>query len=64
MAQNTNDEFETAQITFEIADLAAQLRAKRGGKLPDALTIATALKKGAKTIYSQDQELQRFEKGQ
>jgi len=58
----THDGFEIAQVTFEIADLAAQLRAKRGGKLPDALIIATALEKGAKNIYSQDQELQRFEK--
>jgi len=58
----THDGFEIVQVTFEIADLAAQLRAKRGGKLPDALIIATALKKGAKTIYSQDQELQRFKK--
>jgi len=58
----TRDGFEIAQVTLEIADLSAQLRAKRGGKLPDALIIAAALKKGAKTIYSQDQELQRFKK--
>lgn len=56
----THDGFEIAQVTFEIADLAAQLRAKKGGKLPDALIVATAIKKGAETIYSQDQELQRY----
>jgi predicted nucleic acid-binding protein len=49
-------------VTFEIADLAANLRAKRGGKLPDALIIATAINQSANLIYSQDKDLQRFNK--
>jgi len=56
----THDGFEVAQLTFEIADLAAQLKAKRGGKLPDALIVATAIKEGAQAIYSQDEDLMRF----
>lgn len=47
-------------VTFEIADLAANLRAKRGGKLPDALIVATALNQKAESVYSQDKDLQRF----
>jgi predicted nucleic acid-binding protein len=49
-------------VTFEIADLAANLRAKRGGRLPDALVVATALNQTADCIYSQDKDLQRFSK--
>jgi len=52
--------FEIVPVTFEIADLAASLRAKRGGKLPDALIIATAIDQAANFIYSQDEDLQRF----
>jgi len=52
--------FEIVPITFEIADLAASLRAKRGGKLPDALIVATAIDQAANFIYSQDEDLQRF----
>jgi len=52
--------FKIAPVTFEIADLAAQLRAKRGGKLPDALIVATALNQGANVVYSQDRDLHRF----
>lgn len=47
-------------VTFEIADLAANLRAKRGGRLPDALIVATALNQEANCIYSQDKDLQRY----
>lgn len=47
-------------VTFEIADLAANLRAKRGGKLPDALIVATALNQKAESVYSQDKNLQCF----
>jgi predicted nucleic acid-binding protein len=47
-------------VTFEIADLAANLRAKRGGGLPDALIVATALNQEANCIYSQDKDLQRY----
>ena len=32
----THNSFEIVPLTFKIADLAASLRAKRGGKLPDA----------------------------
>jgi len=52
--------FKIIPVTFEIADLAANLRAKRGGKLPDALIVATAINQGAAVIYSQDRDLQRF----
>jgi predicted nucleic acid-binding protein len=54
--------FKIVPVTFEIADLAAQLHAKRGGKLPDALIVATALVQGADVLYSQDRDLQRFSK--
>lgn len=49
-------------VSFEIADLAAGLRAKRGGKLPDALIVATAIDQKADIVYSQDKDLQRFNK--
>jgi predicted nucleic acid-binding protein len=52
--------FKIASVTFEIADLAAEIRAKRGGNLPDALIVATALNQGANVVYSQDKDLQRF----
>ena len=52
--------FKITPVTFEIADLAAQLRAKRGGKLPDALIAATALNQQANVLYSQDKDLQRY----
>jgi len=52
--------FEIVPVTLEIADLAASLRAKRGGKLPDALIVATAIDQAANFIYSQDEDLQRF----
>ncbi len=54
--------FKIAPLTFEIADLAANLRAKRGGKLPDAIIIATAIDQGASIVYSQDRDFQRFAK--
>lgn len=56
----TCDGFEITPVTFEIADLAANLRAKRGGKLPDALIVATAINRTADRIYSQDEDLFRF----
>jgi predicted nucleic acid-binding protein len=52
--------FKIAPLTFEAADLAAQLRAKSGGKLPDALIMATAISQGASVLYSQDKDLQRY----
>jgi predicted nucleic acid-binding protein len=54
--------FKMVPVTFEIADLAANLRAKRGGRLPDALIVATALNQTANLVYSQDKDLQRFNK--
>jgi predicted nucleic acid-binding protein len=44
-------------VTFEIADLAANLKANRGGKLPDTLIVATAIKQKAEIVYSQDKDL-------
>ena len=58
----TLNSFKIVPVTFEIADLAANLRAKRGGRLPDALVVATALNQTADYIYSQDKDLQRFNK--
>lgn len=52
--------FEIVRVNFKIADLAASLRAKRGGRLPDALIVATAIDQAADFIYSQDEDLQRF----
>ncbi|MGD6850927.1 MAG: type II toxin-antitoxin system VapC family toxin [Candidatus Bathyarchaeia archaeon] len=60
LADLTLNGFKIVPVTFEIADLAAELRAKRGGKLPDALIIATAVNQGANVVYSQDFGLQRF----
>ena len=58
----TLNSFKIVPVTFEIADLAASLRAKKGGKLPDALIVATALTEKADVIYSQDKDFQRFDK--
>jgi predicted nucleic acid-binding protein len=58
----TLNSFKIVPVTFEIADLAANLRAKRGGRLPDALIVATALNQAANIVYSQDIDLQRFNK--
>lgn len=58
----TLNSFKIIPVTFEIADLAANLRAKIGGRLPDALIVATALNQKASLIYSQDKDLQRFNK--
>jgi predicted nucleic acid-binding protein len=60
LADLTLNGFKIVPVTFEIADLAAELRARRGGKLPDALIIATAVNQGANVVYSQDFGLQRF----
>jgi predicted nucleic acid-binding protein len=45
-----------------MADLAANLCTKRGGKLSDVLIVATAIKQKADTVYSQGKDLQRFNK--
>ncbi len=54
--------FKIIPVTFEIADSAANLRAKRGGRLPDALIAATAINQSASIVYSQDKGFQRFGK--
>jgi predicted nucleic acid-binding protein len=56
----TLNSFKVVPVTFEIADLAASLRAKRGGRLPDALIVATAIDQSASLVYSQDRDLQRY----
>ncbi len=58
----TINAFKIVPVTFEIADLAANLRAKRGGRLPDALIAATALNQAADIVYSQDKDLKRYTK--
>jgi predicted nucleic acid-binding protein len=58
----TLNSFKIVPVTFEIADLAASLRAERGGRSPDALIVATALNQEANVLYSQDRDLQRFNK--
>jgi predicted nucleic acid-binding protein len=58
----TLNSFKITPVTFEIADLAASLRARRGGKLPDALIAATAITEKADVIYSQDKDIKRFNK--
>lgn len=58
----TLNNFKIIPVTFEIADLAANLRAKRGGKLPDALIVATAINQSADIVYSEDRDLQSFKK--
>ena len=52
--------FKIVPVTFEIADLAASLQAKRGGRLPEALIVATAINLSASLVYSQDRDLQRY----
>ena len=59
----TRNGFEIVPVTLPIADLAARLRAKSRGKLPDALIVAIAINKGADLIYSQDKAIQRFGEG-
>jgi hypothetical protein len=58
----TLNNFKIVPVSFEIADLAANLRARRDGRLPDALIVATALNQAADIVYSQDKDLQRFNK--
>ena len=52
--------FKIIPVTFEIADLAANLRAKRGGRLPEALIVATAINQSVSIVYSQDKDFQRY----
>ena len=58
----TQGSFKIVPVTFEIADLAANLRAERGGRLPDAIIAATAINQKADILYSQDKDLQRYSK--
>ena len=58
----TQGNFKIVPVTFEIADLAANLRAERGGRLPDAIIAATAINQKADILYSQDKDLQRYSK--
>ena len=48
----TINNFEMVPVTAEIADVGAKLRAKRGGKLRDALIAARAINMKAEFIYS------------
>lgn len=57
-----HDGFKIVPVSFEITDSAACLRAKRGGRLPDAIIAATAIDEEASLIYSQDDDFQLFSK--
>ena len=57
----TLNSFKIVPFTFEIADLAANLRAKKGGRLPDALIAVTALNQAANIVYSQDKGTSTFQ---
>ena len=46
----------TAQVTFGIAELAAQLRADHGIKTPDAIQLATALSHRADCLITNDRD--------
>ena len=56
----TLNSFKIIPVTFEIADLSANLKAKIGGKLPDAIIVATALDQKADIIYTEDKDFKRF----
>ena len=56
----TQGNFKIVPVTFKIADLAAKLRAEKGGRLPDAIIAATAIDQKADILYSQDKDLQRY----
>ncbi len=56
--QNSSD-FQTKQITFSIAEIAAELRANYNLRTPDALQIATALENGCDAFLCNDKGLKR-----
>ena len=56
----TSNGLKIVPVTFEIADIAASLRARRGGRLPDALIVATAINQAVGLVYSQDEGLLRL----
>ncbi|MCE7030742.1 type II toxin-antitoxin system VapC family toxin [Jiella avicenniae] len=47
----------TIPITTDVLMRSASVRAENGGKLPDAIHVATALETGCKSILSSDQRL-------
>ena len=51
--------FILSEITIEVAELAADLRAKYNLRTPDALQIAAALHSGCQAFLTNDQELAR-----
>jgi predicted nucleic acid-binding protein len=51
--------FLVVDLDLEIADTAAKIRADADLKLPDAVTIATGLAKGAQYIVTHDKELKK-----
>jgi predicted nucleic acid-binding protein len=54
--------FKIVTVTLEITDLAANLKVKRGGRLPDALIISKAITQSTNLMYSQYKDLQRYDK--
>jgi predicted nucleic acid-binding protein len=55
-----SDGFDIQEVTVEIAETAARLRAEKGGRLPDALIAATVVTREAEVLYSQDLDMQRY----
>lgn len=51
--------FHTKQISFVIAETAAELRAKYNLRTPDALQIATALENGCDAFLCNDKDLKK-----
>jgi predicted nucleic acid-binding protein len=47
-------------VTMEVADVAAQFRAKHGMKTPDAIQAATAVVNGASAFVTNDMAFKRF----
>ena len=56
------DQVRIVDLSPDIARLAAELRAARGLKLPDAVTVATGLRLGADVILTADARWRGIEK--
>ena len=52
-------DFVIVELDMNLADMAAQIRADTGLKLPDSIIIATGLAKGAQYLITHDKELKK-----